>query len=149
MCVVISRGLNWWTGTKPEGSCVWLSMPDHAFYPPIRSTWFTQTANIRKIYAKWAIVRISARGVVKLAWAIIKRRANTVSTWLEPHPPRPQLEKLDPQIQANVYGGNRPSKTLCWDENRRVLYFYDVYWLVDDSWKRDQNTWNTFQDQNN
>jgi hypothetical protein len=23
-----------WLGTKPEGSCVWLSMPDHAVYPP-------------------------------------------------------------------------------------------------------------------
>jgi hypothetical protein len=28
-------------------------------------------------------------------------------------PPQPQSEKLVPQIPANVYGGNRPSKTLC------------------------------------
>ncbi len=36
-----------------------------------------------------------------------RQTPNTLS-----RPPQPQSEKLVPQIPANVYGGNRPSKTL-------------------------------------
>jgi hypothetical protein len=55
---------------------------------------------------------------------------------------------MGPQIQANFHGGNRPSKTLCKDESRRILYFYDVSWRQMVDVKRMEIPGIYFQDQN-
>ncbi len=59
------------------------------------------------------------------------------------------LEIIDFVYPFYVYDGNRPLAPIL--RQRRCSLMYDVYWLALDNdvqQKRDQNTWNTIQDQN-